>query len=67
VHDAVLITAPISELDADIAAMRAYMEQASGVVLAGFKLDTEAQTVLYPDRYADRRGAKMFAKVMDLL
>ena len=67
VHDAVLITAPIPELAADIAAMRHYMEQASSVVLAGFKLATEAKPVLYPDRYTDRRGEKMFAKVMSLL
>jgi hypothetical protein len=67
VHDAVLITAPISELDADIVTMRHYMEQSSAIVLAGFKLATEAKTVLYPDHYTDRRGEKMFAKVMDLL
>jgi len=67
VHDAVLITAPISELDADIVTMRHYMEQASAIVLAGFKLATEAKTVLYPERYTDRRGEKMFAKVMSLL
>jgi hypothetical protein len=67
VHDAVLITAPISKLDTDVTAMRHYMEQASAIVLAGFKLATEAKTVLYPDRYTDRRGEKMFAKVMNLL
>jgi hypothetical protein len=43
------------------------MEQASSVVLGGFKLATEAKPVLYPDRYSDRRGEKMFAKVMSLL
>jgi hypothetical protein len=47
--------------------MRHYMEQASSIVLAGFKLATEAKTVLYPERYTDRRGEKMFAKVMSLL
>jgi hypothetical protein len=67
VHDAVLITAPISQLEADIAAMRHYMERASSIVLAGFKLATEAKTVLYPDRYSDRRGEKMWTKVMSLL
>jgi hypothetical protein len=67
VHDAVLITAPIPELEADIARMRAYMEEASRVVLAGFRLTTESKAVLYPDRYCDQRGEKMFAKVMSLL
>jgi hypothetical protein len=67
VHDAVLIAAPIPELAGDIAAMRHYMEQASSVVLNGFNLATEAKPVLYPDRYSDRRGEKMFAKVVSLL
>jgi DNA polymerase family A len=67
VHDAVLIAAPISELEAHVTAMRDYMEQASSIVLAGFKLATESKVVLYPNRYADPRGEKMFAKVMSLL
>jgi DNA polymerase I len=67
VHDAVLITSPIPQLETDIAAMRNYMEQASSVVLAGFKLATESKTFLYPDRYTDRRGEKMFTKVVSLL
>jgi hypothetical protein len=62
-----LITAPISELEADVAAMRAYMEQASSIVLGGFKLATESKMVLYPDHYTDKRGEKMWAKVMSLL
>ena len=33
VHDAVLIMAPLDRLDSDIARMRAYMEQASELVL----------------------------------
>jgi DNA polymerase I len=67
VHDAVLITAPIPQLAADIARMRQYMEEASSVVLAGFKLATESKAVLFPDRYTDPRGERMFAKVMSLL
>jgi hypothetical protein len=43
------------------------MEEASRVVLAGFKLATESKAVVYPDRYTDQRGEKMFAKVMSLL
>jgi hypothetical protein len=43
------------------------MEQASSVVLGGFKLGTEAKMILYPNRYIDRRGEKMFPRVMSLL
>ena len=67
VHDAVLIMAPICKLEADISTMRQCMERASSVVLAGFKLATEARVVLYPDRYTDRRGEKMWTKAMSLL
>ena len=67
VHDVVLITAPSSELEADMASMRRYMEEASSIVLAAFRLTTEAKAILYPDRYSDPRGQKMFAKVMSLL
>jgi hypothetical protein len=67
VHDAVLIKAPIDRIDRDVAAMRAYMEEASAIVLDGFRLLTEAKIVHCPDRYTDPRGETMFAKVMSLL
>jgi DNA polymerase I len=67
VHDAVLIAAPLNELDADVARMRGYMEEASRIVLAGFKLETEAKTVRHPDHYSDQRGEKMFEKILSLL
>ena len=49
------------------AAMRAAMAEASRVVLDGFKLGTDAELVRWPDRYADPRGAVMWATVMELL
>jgi len=67
VHDAVLILAPIERLEADIAAMRHHMAEASSIVLAGFRLETDYRLVLYPERYSDPRGQTMFAKVMSLL
>src|SRR5437660_8926720 len=54
VHDAVLITAPVDRLEADIVKMRGYMEQASSIVLAGLKLQTEAKTVIHPGHYWDK-------------
>ena len=67
VHDAMLICSPLDQLDADIDAMRAAMAEASRVVLDGFELETDAEIVRWPDRYADPRGAVMWATVMGLL
>jgi hypothetical protein len=48
--------------------MRAYMEQASELVLDGFKLRTEFVAVRYPDRYMDEeRGRQFWNVVMSLL
>ena len=67
VHDAVMICAPLDRLDDDIITMRAAMAEASRAVLDGFELRTEVAVTKYPDRYADERGEKMWAKVMRLL
>jgi hypothetical protein len=44
VHDAVLICAPCERLDADIAAMRAAMREASRIGLAGFELRVRTES-----------------------
>ena len=67
VHDAVLICAPLDRLDADIAGMRAAMAEASRIVLNGFELGTDVSTVRYPERYADKRGVKMWDEVTSLI
>jgi hypothetical protein len=67
VHDAVLICAPLESLDADVVRMRQAMAEASGIVLGGFELGTDAQIVRYPDRYIDERGAVMWDRVMKLI
>ena len=67
VHDAFLICAPLDRLDADIAAMRAAMAEASRVVLNGFELRTDVKRVDYPDRYMDPRGRVMWQRVTELL
>src|SRR5262249_60831908 len=50
IHDAVLICAPLERLDADIAAMRAAMAEASKFVLAGLELGTDLKVGRWPDR-----------------
>jgi hypothetical protein len=67
IHDAVLICAPLDRLDADIAAMRAAMAEASRFVLAGFELGTDVKIVRWPDRYTDPRGVEMWDRVCKLV
>ena len=72
VHDAVLIEAPIDRIEADVALMQEIMRRASRIVLnvdasGTHELRTDYKIVRYPDRYSDKRGAKIFADVVDLL
>ena len=67
VHDAVLISAPLDRLDADVARMQDAMREASRIVLDGFELGTDAKINRYPDRYMDDRGATMWERVMELI
>jgi DNA polymerase I len=67
VHDAVLIMASIDRIEADTAAMRAIMAEASRTVLAGFGLGTDATITRYPHRYSDGRGAVMWDRVCKLI
>jgi hypothetical protein len=67
VHDAVLICAPLDQLDGDVATMRAAMAEASQVALGGFELDTDVSATRWPDRHMDERGEVMWARVMKIL
>src|SRR5262249_30685893 len=69
VHDAVLICAPLDQLENDVAAMRAAMAQASRAVLSGFELSTSVHLTRYPDRFCDPggRGDTMWHQVMGLI
>jgi DNA polymerase I len=72
VHDAVLVEAPIKRIEADVALMREIMRRASRVVLNGdaggtHELRTDCAIVRYPESYSDKRGAKIWAGVVELL
>jgi DNA polymerase I len=67
VHDAVLIEAPIDQIEADVALMREVMRRASRIVLGGHELRTDAKIVRHPDRYIDGRGAEIWHTVLGLL
>ena len=64
VHDALLIEAPLDQLDAVVVQAQALMREASKAVLNGFELASDAKIVRYPDRYMDERGTKMWNHVM---
>ncbi len=69
VHDAVLIEAPVDQIDTAITAMQQAMAEASELVLDGFQLRTSVeQLVRYPDRFMDeKRGRQMWDTVMGIL
>jgi hypothetical protein len=67
VHDALLIEAPLDELDEAIATTQALMLKASKFVLDGFGLGSDAKVVRYPDRYMDERGVSMWNTVMNII
>jgi DNA polymerase-1 len=81
VHDAALICAPLDQLEADVARMRAAMAEASRIVLGGFELRTDCpdeydehgkpvefpHIIRYPQRYMDPRGRVMWDRVMSLI
>jgi hypothetical protein len=67
VHDAVLIEAPVAEIDTAVTTMQGAMAEASRIVLDGFELRSEAKLIHYPDRYMDQRGVLMWETVQDVL
>jgi hypothetical protein len=67
VHDAVLIEAPESVIEDAVAATQAAKEEASAVILEGFRLRTEAKIVHWPGGYMDARGREFWGRVMALL
>jgi len=67
VHDAVLIEAPISELEAAVQLTQACMVEATRIILRGFELRSDAKVFRHPERYADERGQKMWDTVWEIL
>lgn len=67
VHDAVLVEGPADTIDQTVVDAQAAMREASAIVLGGFELETDADIVSYPDRYADERGAEMWTLALGIL
>ena len=67
-HDAVLIEAPLEELDDRVQQAQELIREASRQILGDFGLTTDADIYRYPDRYRDEeRGGAFWDKVMSLL
>ena len=67
VHDAVLIEAPIGQIDAAIEVAKRCWARASEIVLGGFALDADSKVVRYPDVYHDDDGEEMWNRLQGVL
>ncbi len=67
IHDAVMIEGPASEIEELVVRAQGHMEEASAVVLDGFRLKTSVKIVCSPDRYMEERGRPFWDLVMQLL
>lgn len=68
IHDAVLIQAPVDDLDDATRAMQEAMAEASAIVLDGFTLSSDVKKILHPERFVDEdRGREMWALVWDIV
>jgi DNA polymerase I-like protein with 3'-5' exonuclease and polymerase domains len=67
VHDALLVEAPLEDIEDAVEACQRDMAWASRQVLGGLPLRTEAKVVKYPARYMEPRGWAMWERVFGLL
>ncbi len=67
VHDAILIEAPLDKINSVVLQTQEIMADASGIILDGFRLRSDAKLICYPDRYADERGKGMWEEVFGLI
>jgi DNA polymerase-1 len=68
IHDALLVEAPIDEIDTEVTRLKACMSEASEAVLGkGKACRVDASIVRYPDRYMDEDGQVMWGQIMALL
>lgn len=68
VHDAILIEAPIGDINAAVETARAAMIEASALVLGGPTCRVDVEVIAWPNRYMDtERGAVMWNRVMSLV
>ena len=67
IHDALLIEAPVEDIENDVRATSKIWGDASEFVLQNFRLRSEADLIVYPDRFYDERGQRMWDTIVRLL
>jgi DNA polymerase-1 len=68
VHDAVLIEAPLGEIDEAAATCQECWRRASGEYLGGFELGADAKIMRYPDRWEEEpEDVALWARIQRLL
>ncbi len=68
IHDALLIEAPLDQIDAEVVRLKECMSEASEAVLGDGKVcRVDADIVRYPDRYIDEHGQEVWDQIMGLL
>ena len=68
VHDAILIEAPLNEIEDHVRLATSLMQRASEWVLGrGRQCRVDAEIVRWPDRYMDGRGANMWSFIQSRL
>ena len=67
VHDALLIEAPEDQIDDAVFIAQSCMEEASAILLDGFKLASDARVIRYPNRFLDDSGQHFWDRVMAIL
>jgi len=68
IHDALLIEAPLDDIDGEVARLKSCMAEASEAVLGDGKIcRVDADIVRYPDRYVDENGHAMWSRIMQIL
>ncbi len=67
VHDALLIEAPVDEIEESIRITQQAMADVSKLVLGDLELKSDVKRVDYPNRYSDVRGEKMWDVVNTII
>lgn len=67
IHDAILIEAPVNEIEKAVEITQQALIDASKIILNGFELRSDADVVKYPQRYMDERGVETFDKIMKII
>jgi DNA polymerase I-like protein with 3'-5' exonuclease and polymerase domains len=67
VHDALLIEAPLDQIDEVVTNCQRIMREASKMVLDNFPLRSEVVIVRHPERYMDKRGKTMWEAIWKLI